>query len=75
MKMNMYNDFDDFLTQQQIDEILPPLEINEMQEVANLIALPEKRLKGNICSDGKAYIAVIIELFRKLSGFYRGFPL
>ena len=35
MKMD---DFDDFLTQQQIDEILPPLEINEMQEVANLIA-------------------------------------
>ena len=38
MKMNMYDDFDDFLTQQQIDEILPPLEINEIQEVANLMA-------------------------------------
>lgn len=38
MKMDMYDDFDDFLTQQQIDEILPPLEIDEMQEVANLIA-------------------------------------
>ena len=38
MKMNMYDDFDDFLTQQQIDEILLPLEIDEMQEVANLIA-------------------------------------
>ena len=38
MKMDMYDDFDDFLTQQQIDEILPPLEVNEMQEVANLIA-------------------------------------
>ncbi len=38
MKMNMYDDFDDFLTQQQIDEILPPLEIDEMQEVANLMA-------------------------------------
>ena len=35
MKMDMY---DDFLTQQQIDEILPPLEVSEMQEVANLIA-------------------------------------
>jgi len=35
MKMNIYDDFDDFLTQQQIDEILPPL---EMQEVINLIA-------------------------------------
>ena len=35
MKMNMY---DDFLTQQQIDEILPPLEIDEMQEVVNLTA-------------------------------------
>ena len=38
MKMDMYDDFDDFLTQQQIDEILPPLEVSEMQEVANLIA-------------------------------------
>lgn len=38
VKLNMYDDFDDFLTQQQIDEILPPLEIDEMQEVANLIA-------------------------------------
>ena len=38
MKMNIYDDFDDFLTQQQIDEILPPLEIEEMQEVINLIA-------------------------------------
>ena len=38
MKMNLYDDFDDFLTQQQIDEILPPLEVEEMQEVANLIA-------------------------------------
>ena len=38
MKMNIYDDFDDFLTQQQIDEILPPLEIDEMQEVANLMA-------------------------------------
>jgi hypothetical protein len=35
IKMDMY---DDFLTQQQIDEILPPLEIDEIQEVANLIA-------------------------------------
>ena len=33
--MDMYDDFDDFLTQQQIDEILSPL---EMQEVINLIA-------------------------------------
>jgi hypothetical protein len=38
MKMGMYDDFDDFLTQQQIDEILPSLEIKEMQEVINLIA-------------------------------------
>lgn len=38
MKMDMYDDFDDFLTQQQIDEILPPLEVDEMQEVANLMA-------------------------------------
>lgn len=38
MKMDMYDDFDDFLTQQQIDEILPPFEIDEMQEVANLMA-------------------------------------
>jgi len=38
MKMNIYDDFDDFLTQQQIDEILPPLEVDEMQEVANLMA-------------------------------------
>ena len=38
MKMNVYDDLDDFLTQQQIDEILPPLEIEEMQEVINLIA-------------------------------------
>lgn len=38
MKMDMYDDFDDFLTQQQIDEILLPLEVNEMQEVANLMA-------------------------------------
>jgi len=35
----MYDDFDDFLTQQQIDEILPPFDIDEMQEVANLIAV------------------------------------
>ena len=34
----MYDDFDDFLTQQQIDEILPPFEIEEMQEVVNLDA-------------------------------------
>ena len=38
MKMNTYDDFDDFLTQQQIDEVLLPLEVDEMQEVANLIA-------------------------------------
>lgn len=38
MKMDMYDDFDDFLTQQQIDEILPPLEVDEMQEVVNLMA-------------------------------------
>jgi hypothetical protein len=29
MKMNIYDDFDDFLTQRQIDEILPPFDINE----------------------------------------------
>ena len=38
MKMDMYDDFDDFLTQQQIDEILSPLEVDEMQEVTNLMA-------------------------------------
>ena len=38
MKMDMYDDFDDFLTQQQIDEILPPFEIEEMQKVIDLIA-------------------------------------
>lgn len=38
MKMGMYDDFDDFLTQQQIDEILPPFEIEEMQEAIDLIA-------------------------------------
>ena len=39
MKKNIdINIYDDFLTQQQIDEILPPFEIDEMQEVANLIA-------------------------------------
>ena len=39
MKKNIdINIYDDFLTQQQIDEILPPFDIDEMQEVANLIA-------------------------------------
>lgn len=38
MKMNMYDDFDDFLTQQQIDELFPPLEIDEMERVADLMA-------------------------------------
>jgi len=40
MKKNIdINIYDDFLTQQQIDEILPPFDIDEMQEVANLIAV------------------------------------
>lgn len=38
-KMNMYDDFDDFLTQRQIDEILPPFDINEeMDLIAELDA-------------------------------------